>query len=146
MFHRSLPFSFNRIRTFRQKNIRYLKNLQFFLRPYLTPSDDGYSGTNFDRPAFRRMIGDIETGVINMVLIKDLSRLGRDYILAGQYTELYFPEHHVRCIAVNDGYDSEKPGNDLMPFQHVINEMYARDISKKIRAAFSVKMREISAM
>lgn len=102
--------------------------------------DDGYSGTNFDRPAFQRMIRDVEDGKINMVITKDLSRLGRDYITAGQYTELFFPSKNVRYIAINDGYDSASPYNDIAPFKHVINEMYARDTSKKIRSAILTKM------
>ena len=65
--------------------------------------DDGYSGVNFDRPDFKRLIGDIEAGKINLVIVKDLSRLGRNYILCGQYTEIYFPEKNVRFIALNDG-------------------------------------------
>ncbi len=104
--------------------------------------DDGWSGTNFDRPDFKRMIADIEAGKINMVITKDFSRLGRDYITAGQFTEMYFPEHNVRYIAINDGYDSVNPFNDIAPFKHVINEMYARDTSKKIRSAFQTKMLE----
>lgn len=104
--------------------------------------DDGWSGTNFDRPDFKRMIADIEARKINMVITKDFSRLGRDYITAGQYTEMYFPEKGVRYIAVNDGYDSANPYNDIAPFKHVINEMYARDTSKKIRSAFQTKMLE----
>jgi len=87
--------------------------------------DDGWSGTNFDRPDFKRMIADIEAKKINMVITKDFSHLGRDYIIAGQYTEIYFPEHNVRYIAINDGYDSTNPYNDIAPFKHVINEMYA---------------------
>lgn len=104
--------------------------------------DDGYSGTNFDRPEFQRMIGDIEQKRVNMVITKDLSRLGRDYILTGQYTEIYFPSKKVRYVAINDGYDSDSPYTDIAPFKNIINEMYARDISKKIRSAFQTKMRE----
>lgn len=104
--------------------------------------DDGVSGTTFDRPAFKRMIQDIEDKKVNLVITKDLSRLGRDYILAGQYTEIYFPSKQVRCIAINDGYDSESPYTDIAPFKNVINEMYARDISKKIRSAFATSMQE----
>ena len=103
--------------------------------------DDGYSGTSFDRPAFRRLIEDIEAKKINLVLTKDLSRLGRDYIQTGQYTEVYFPSKKVRYIAVNDGFDSESPYTDIAPFKNVVNEMYARDTSKKIRSAFAVKIR-----
>ncbi len=104
--------------------------------------DDGYSGTSFDRPDFQRMLRDIEQKKVNMVITKDLSRLGRDYILTGQYTEVYFPSKKVRYIAVNDGYDSDSPCTDIAPFKNVINEMYARDISKKIRSAFAAKMQE----
>lgn len=104
--------------------------------------DDGFSGTNFDRPNFKRMIQDIEDKKINLVLTKDLSRLGRDYITAGQYTEIYFPSKGVRYIAINDGYDSNSPYNDIAPFKNVINEMYARDISKKIRSSFLARMKD----
>jgi len=102
--------------------------------------DDGWSGTNFDRPGFRRLREDILAGRINLVLVKDLSRLGRDYIAAGELTERFFPEHGVRCIAVTDGYDSEGRWDDMAPFRHVMNEMYARDLSKKIRSALEAKM------
>ena len=71
-----------------------------------TYCDDGYSGVNFQRPGFQRMIEDIEKGKVNLVIVKDLSRLGRNYILCGQYTEIYFPERHVRFIALNDGVDT----------------------------------------
>lgn len=98
--------------------------------------DDGFSGTNFERPSFKRMIQDIENKKINLVITKDLSRLGRDYITAGQYTEIYFPSKGVRYIAINDGYDSNSPYNDIAPFKNVINEMYARDISKKFGHLF----------
>ncbi len=104
--------------------------------------DDGYSGTNFNRPSFQRMINDIENKKINYVIVKDLSRLGRDYILTGQYTEIYFPSKNVRFIAINDGYDSINQYSDIAPFKNVINEMYARDISKKIRSALATKMKE----
>ncbi|SFR93620.1 recombinase family protein [Anaeromicropila populeti] len=104
--------------------------------------DDGYSGTNFERPEFKRMIRDIERKKVNMVITKDLSRLGRDYITTGQYTEIFFPVHEVRYIAVNDGYDSESLHNDIAPFKNIVNEMYARDISQKIKSSFETKMRE----
>ena len=84
--------------------------------------DDGYSGTSFDRPAFRRMLEDIEAREINLVLTKDLSRLGRDYIQTGLYTEVYFPSKKVRCIAVNDGFDSENPCTDMAPFKNVVKD------------------------
>ena len=104
--------------------------------------DDGYSGTNFDRPAFQRLISDIKAGNVNMVITKDLSRLGRDYIQSGEYIENFFPAHNVRYIAINDGYDSESQYTDIAPLKNVFNEMYARDISKKIRSAFQTRMNE----
>jgi site-specific DNA recombinase len=104
--------------------------------------DDGWSGTNFERPDFRRMVQDIESRKVNLVITKDLSRLGRDYIATGQYTEIYFPSKGVRYIAINDGYDSDSPYTDIAPFKNVVNEMYARDISRKIRSAFATKMRD----
>ncbi len=104
--------------------------------------DDGYSGTVFDRPSFCRMLEDIEDGRINTVIVKDMSRLGRNYIATGELTEVYFPEHLVRFIAINDGYDSKYGTDDMTPFRHVINEMYARDISRKIRSALYAKMRD----
>ena len=103
--------------------------------------DDGYSGVRYERPGFRRLCLDIEAGRIDVVLVKDLSRLGRNYIASGELTEVYFPEHRVRLIAVNDGYDSERDReDDLSPFRHVMNELYARDISRKIRTALRAKM------
>lgn len=104
--------------------------------------DDGYSGTNFNRPAWERLLKDIEAKEVNLVITKDLSRLGRDYIMTGQYTELYFPSKKVRYIAINDGYDSDCPFNDIAPFKNMVNEMYARDTSKKIRSAFQTKIKE----
>ena len=105
--------------------------------------DDGFSGIRYDRPQFERMLADIEAGRVNLVLVKDLSRLGRNYIVSGELTEVYFPERRVRLIAVNDGYDSERDReDDLAPFRHVMNEMYARDISKKIRTALRAKILE----
>ena len=101
--------------------------------------DDGWSGTNFDRPEFQRMITDIENGKINCVIVKDLSRLGRNYILTGQYTELYFPSHNVRFIAVNDNVDSINGDNEFAPFKNIINEWYARDVSRKVHTALQTK-------
>lgn len=103
--------------------------------------DDGYSGTSYNRPAFKRMIEDIERGNVNSVIVKDMSRLGRDYISTGNLTEVYFPDKFVRLIAINDGYDSDRGYDDMAPFRHVMNEMYARDISRKIRSALYAKMR-----
>ena len=104
--------------------------------------DDGVSGTTFDRPGFNQLIQAVENGLINLILVKDLSRLGRDYIQTGQYTEVYFPAKNVRFIAVNDEVDSDQPLNDLAPFRNVVNEMVARDTSRKIRSSFQTKMRE----
>ena len=98
--------------------------------------DDGYSGTQFDRPAFQKMLRDIEQGKIQMVVTKDLSRLGRDYIQTGYYLEQYFPEHAVRYISLLDGIDSREDSavSDITPFRAVINDMYAKDISRKIKS------------
>ena len=106
------------------------------LSVYDTYVDDGWSGTGFDRPDFQRMIGDIEAEKVNMVITKDLSRLGRDYILTGHYMERYFPEKGVRYISLLDGIDTgvESTANDITPFRAIMNDMYAKDISKKIRS------------
>ncbi len=96
--------------------------------------DDGISGTTFDRPAFKRLLTDIEAGKIDIVLCKDLSRLGRVNALVAYYTEIYFPDNGVRFIAINDSIDTFSGENELMGFKSIINEMYARDISKKIRS------------
>ncbi len=103
--------------------------------------DDGVSGTSFDRPAFNKMIRDIEAGRINMVITKDLSRLGRDYIMSGYYTEQYFPEHKVRYIALLDNIDTylDSSNNDIAPFKSILNDMYAKDISKKIKSVLKNK-------
>lgn len=96
-------------------------------------ADDGYSGTNFERPEFQRMLLDIEKGNINTVITKDLSRLGRNYLKTGFYLDNYFPDHNIRYIAISDGIDSINDEDDLLPFKNLINEMYAKDVSKKIR-------------
>ena len=101
--------------------------------------DDGWSGTNYDRPSFQRMIDAIEDGKINCVVTKDLSRLGRNYILTGQYTEIYFPSKGVRYIAVNDNVDTLNGENELAPFLNILNEMHARQTSKKVKAAFRAR-------
>lgn len=104
--------------------------------------DDGYSGGNFNRPAFKELIEDIEDKKINILLTKDLSRLGRNYIEAGYYTEEYFPNKNVRYIAVNDNYDSLKEDNDLTPFKNIINQWYLKDLSKKIKSSHKNRMRK----
>ncbi len=117
---------------------------QHRLSVYDTYIDDGWSGTSFDRPAFRRMIGDIEEKKVNMVITKDLSRLGRDYIMTGHYMERYFPEKRVRYISLLDGIDTgvESTANDITPFRAIMNDMYAKDISKKIKSVKRDKQRK----
>ena len=105
--------------------------------------DDGYSGTNFERPAFKKMITDIENGRINCVITKDLSRLGRNYLESGAYIEMYFPQKNVRYIAITDGIDSINSYEfDIMPFKNILNEMYAKDTSKKVKSAIQSRMKE----
>lgn len=106
--------------------------------------DDGWSGTSFDRPEFRRMLRDIEAGRVNMVITKDLSRLGRDYIMTGHYMERYFPEHRVRYISLLDGIDTgvDSSANEITPFRAIMNDMYAKDISKKISSVKRDKQRK----
>lgn len=117
---------------------------QHGLSVYDTYIDDGWSGTSFDRPDFRRMIADIEAGKVNMVITKDLSRLGRDYIMTGHYMERYFPEKRVRYLSLLDGIDTgvESTANDITPFRAIMNDMYAKDISKKIKSVKRDKQRK----
>ena len=108
-------------------------NIEFYV-------DDGFSGTNFNRPDFQRMMADAEEGKLSTVIVKDMSRFGRDYIMVGYYTEFYFSNLDIRFIAINDNVDSNiQTENDLTPFKNVFNEWYARDTSKKIRAVFKAK-------
>ena len=109
-----------------------LTNTRFYV-------DDGYTGTNFNRPAFQELISDIEMGYIGTVMVKDLSRLGRDYVSVGHYTDSYFPDHNIRFIAVNDGIDSDEGESEIAPFKNILNEMYARDISKKVRSSHRLR-------
>ena len=117
---------------------------QHRLSVYDTYIDDGWSGTNFDRPSFQRMLADIEARKVNMVITKDLSRLGRDYIMTGHYMERYFPEHRVRYISLLDGIDTgvDSTANDITPFRAIMNDMYAKDISKKISSVKHDKQRK----
>ena len=102
--------------------------------------DDGYSGVSFNRPDFQRLLEMMEQGKVAVLITKDLSRLGRNYIEVGQYTEMLFPRWDVRYIAINDNYDSlYSEGNELAPFKNLFNEWYARDTSKKIRAVVKAK-------
>lgn len=110
-----------------------LKNLEFFV-------DDGYSGTNFDRPSWNKLNGLIEDGKVENIIVKDMSRLGRDYLKVGFYTEVLFPDNDIRFIAINNGVDSNNQvENDLTPFINIFNEFYAKDTSKKIKAVFKAK-------
>ena len=127
-----------------QKSLLHEFVRQHHLSVYDTYVDDGWSGTNFDRPEFQRMIGDIEAKKVNMVITKDLSRLGRDYIMTGHYMERYFPEKRVRYISLLDGIDTgvESTANDITPFRAIMNDMYAKDISKKIKSVKRDKQRK----
>ena len=100
--------------------------------------DDGYSGGNFERPAFLEMIQDIEKGIINCVITKDLSRLGREMYRTGKYIEEYFLEHNIRYIAINDSYDS-LIGDSMLGLRLGVNDLYLRDVSKKVKTSFRVK-------
>ena len=107
-------------------------NLTFFI-------DDGVSGVTFDRPGWNEMIGLSEAGKVKTVIVKDMSRMGRDYLKVGYYTESFFAERDIRYIAINDGVDSDKGDNDFTPFRNLFNDFYARDTSKKIRAVMRSK-------
>lgn len=120
---------------------QYAENSKIAIYDYYV--DDGYSGTNFERPAFKNMIADIENGKINCVITKDLSRLGRNYLQSGAYIEMYFPQKNIRYIAITDGIDTLNSNqNDIMPFKNILNEMYAKDTSKKVKSAIQSRMRE----
>ena len=101
--------------------------------------DDGYTGTNFNRPGFQKLLEDIEMGYVATIIVKDMSRLGRDYLQVGYYTDTYFPDRNIRFIAINDCVDSNDGENELAPFRNVMNEMYARDISRKVRSAHRIR-------
>lgn len=109
------------------------KNTEFFV-------DDGYSGTNFNRPDWQRLMGLVNQEKIATIIVKDMSRLGRDYLKVGYYTEILFPENDIRFIAINSGVDSaNQQDSDFTPFLNIINEWYAKDTSKKIKAVFKAK-------
>lgn len=121
---------------------QYIKENNYYLiQEYV---DDGFTGTNFDRPAFMQMIKDIESGKINMIITKDMSRLGRDYIGTGELIEKYFPSKNIRYIAINDGIDTfiDNTNNDIAPFKAIMNDMYAKDISKKVKTSLYSRMKE----
>ena len=109
-----------------------LGNTQFYV-------DDGFSGTNFNRPDFMRMMEDVKSGKIGTIITKDLSRFGRDYLMTGQYIEMVLPDYDVRYIAINDNVDTLRSENEMMVFKNVFNDWYARDCSKKIKAVFKAK-------
>lgn len=110
-----------------------LKNIEFFV-------DDGYSGTNFDRPDWQRLMEMVNQDKVASIIVKDMSRLGRDYLKVGYYTEILFPENEIRFIAINSGVDSaNQQDSDFTPFLNIINEWYAKDTSKKIRAVIKAK-------
>lgn len=111
-----------------------LGNIEYYV-------DDGYTGTNFNRPDYKRMKADIEKGLVKVVMVKDLSRLGRDYVGVGNCMDDFFPIHNVRFIAVNDMVDSNEGDNEIAPFKNIMNEYYARDISKKVRSAHIIRGR-----
>ena len=123
----------------------YVQNLGWEYELVDTYIDPGYTGTNFNRPDFQRMIRDIENGKVNMVITKDLSRLGRDYIETGEYIEKWFPEHEVRYVSVTDGIDTfatNNGNNDIAPFKSILNDMYSKDLSKKIRTALHTMQKQ----
>jgi DNA invertase Pin-like site-specific DNA recombinase len=101
--------------------------------------DDGYSGTNFNRPGIQEALSLVESGLVGTFIVKDMSRFGRDYLQVGNYTELVFPSYDVRFIAVNDNVDSATGDNDFTPFRNLFNDFYSRDTSKKIRAVMKAK-------
>ena len=106
-------------------------------------TDDGFTGTNFNRPGFQEMIADVEAGKIDTIIVKDMSRFGRNYLQVGFYTEMVFPQKNVRFIAINNSVDSDNPvDNDFTPFLNIMNEWYAKDTSNKIKAVFNSRMSE----
>ena len=101
--------------------------------------DDGISGVTMDRPGFKGMIAQLELGKASAVFVKDLSRLGRNYIEVGRLTEEFFPEHDIRLVSVSDGIDTDEGENELAPIRNLFNEWYARDISKKSRISHKIR-------
>ena len=118
------------------KQNKEFKNVEYYI-------DDGYSGTSFDRPDFKRMLSDIENKKIDCIIVKDLSRLGRNYIEVGNYIEQIFPNYGIRFIAINDNVDGYKDpksvNNVIVPFKNLMNDEYARDISNKVRSVLDNK-------
>ena len=120
----------------------YAKDHHFGSTKFYT--DDGFTGTNFRRPGFQQLLEDIEMGYVSTVIVKDLSRLGREYLQVGYYTESYFPDHNVRFIAINDNVDCLDGATDMddfIPIKNIMNELYAKDISRKVRSAHNTRGR-----
>ena len=129
------------IQTQKEMLTRYCRENDFIIADYYI--DDGYSGKNFERPSFKRMIGDIENGRIDCVITKDLSRLGRNHIETSIYIEIYFPEHGVRYIALTDSVDTDSNmAMDITPFKNLLNDMYVQDISRKIKSALLARQKQ----
>lgn len=128
----SMSIQTQRIMLAQYANDNGLENIQYFV-------DDGINGTTFERSGFKKMISEIEARKVGAVIVKDLSRLSREYLQTGYYTEIYFPQNDIRFIAVNDGIDSANGENDFAPFKNIINEWYAKDISKKVKSAFKTR-------
>ena len=124
----------------RQMLTDYVKEKGWNLREIYI--DDGYTGTNFDRPDFKRMIADAEAEKINCIITKDLSRLGRNYVKTGYYTEELFLEMDIRFIAVNDSIDTLNDNNDIAPFQNILNKWYPKEVSKKVRQVKKASARQ----
>ena len=116
---------------------KYAKDRNFI--PYKFYVDDGVSGTTFERDGFKKMLSDVDEGLVSTVIVKDLSRFGRDHIMVGYYTEMYLPSLNVRFIAINDNVDTADERSNEAPFTNVFNEWYARSASKKINAVFKAK-------
>ena len=103
-------------------------------------TDDGYTGRNFNRPGFQAMLAEAEAGKIGTIIVKDMSRFGRNYLEVGFYTEILFPKKQIRFVAINNSVDSDKPqDNDFTPFLNIMNEWYAKDISKKRKIVNKMK-------
>ena len=106
-------------------------------------TDDGYTGRNFNRPGFQAMLAEAEAGKIGTIIVKDMSRFGRNYLEVGFYTEILFPKKQIRFIAINNSVDSDKPqDNDFTPFLNIMNEWYAKDTSNKIKSIFLSRMND----
>lgn len=143
-FSDSKKLESNSIHNQRELLISYLKKHPE-MELYDEYKDDGWTGTNFERPDFRRMMEDVRAGKVNCILVKDLSRFGRDYIECGKYIEKIFPQLGIRFIALNDGFDTQSSNSTdsiVIPFKNLINDSYSRDISIKVRSNLEVKRRQ----